>query len=477
MDPQTNVFYLADLAGTGTTIASAPYTCNATSGSWTPSAQPSYISNGTNCALTAPAIDPAGGLSALYLSAEDGMRVFFKTAEYQTHYLQYLSSGDCTGWSYVGIASNLTTGHEVASGFLSAKPAVWTIAQTVFVNESAQEDTNGEVEISTSNLDGVEDLWSINRMPTQIIAELKADNSTAGTTSNMSTTADSDWEFEHTDSWGFTFASFSGSASRIGLSINSGGIPSVFYIGTDGYLRRFSSDTQGHWNEDNSEDDTKWPAADTTDDSADFGLAYDTTGNRIWMFYEVNGRMTQVYQSESSVWQDFSNLPTYNGSLAATASTSGSSSGADSGSSSSDSGSSVSAVGLGVGLGIGIPVACGAIALLFFLRYRKRRASQLRLSESGGQQSPMAANMTPPAEHSSPVGPDQNQGYWQDGVWVDKTMTEYYAGGAGPGTRQAGQPLGELDVAGNKDPVYEMPTAGTAMYELPDYKEPRGELQ
>lgn len=473
---QTNVFYLTDLAGIGTTIASAPYTCNTTSGQWVPSAQPSYISNGTNCNLTAPAIDPSGGLSALYLSANDGMRVFFKTAEYQTHYLQYLSSGDCTGWSYVGIASNLTTGHEVASGFLSSKPALWTIAQTVFVNESADADTNGEVEISTSNADGVADLWSINRMPTQIIAELKADNSTAGTMSNMSTTADSEWEFEHTDSWGFTFDSFSGSASRIALSINSGGIPSVFYIGTDGYLRRFSSDSLGHWHQDDSEDDQKWPAADTTDDFSDFGLAYDASEDRIWIFYEVSGHMTQVYQSESSVWQDFTRLATYNSSLA-TNSTSGSSpaSGSGSGSASNSSSDSTLAVGLGVGLGVGIPLACGIIALLFFLRYRKRRASKYSLGDGGAaRQSPAAADTL---TDSTPAGPDQNQGYWQDGVWVEKTMTEYYAGGAGPGTRHARQPLGELDVAGSKEPVYEMPAMSSAKYELPVDRQPRGELQ
>lgn len=91
------------------------------------------------------------------------MRVFFKTAEFQTHYLQYQFSGSCTGWSYVGIASNLTTGTQVSAAFLSSKPTVWTIAQTVFVNESAEADTNGEVEISTSNADGVSDLWSISK--------------------------------------------------------------------------------------------------------------------------------------------------------------------------------------------------------------------------------------------------------------------------------------------------------------------------
>lgn len=362
----------------------------------------------------------------------------------------------------MGIASNLTTGHEVASGFLPSKTAVWSIAQTVFVNQSADEDTNGEIEISTSDADGVADLWSINRMPTQIIAELKADNSTAGTLTNMSTTADSEWTFEHTDSWGFTFDAFSGASSRIGLSINSGGIPSVFYIGTDGYLRRFSADSLGHWHQDDSEDDEKWPAADTTDEEfADFGLAYDTSENRIWMFYESNGYMTQVHQSESSVWQDFTRLATSANSSATNATSS-------SGSSSSTSNDSSLAIGLGVGLGLGIPLACAIIALLFFRRYRGRRQSKFALADGAGVRESSTAAHTP--DHpSTPAGPDQNQGYWQDGVWVEKTMTEYYAGGVGPGTRHARQPLGELDVAGNKDPVYEMPGAG-AMYELPEDK-------
>lgn len=436
-----------------------------------PSAQASYISNGTRCNLAAaPAIDPVGGLSALYLGADDdsGMRVFFKTAAYQTHYLQYLASGACPGWSYAGIASNLTTGHEVASGFLSTKPAVWTIAQTVFGNASADADTSGEIEISTSNADGVADLWSINRMPTQLIAELKADNSTTGTTSNMSTTADSAWTFEHTDSWGFTFDAFSGAASRIGLSINSAGIPSVFYIGTDGYLRRFSSDSLGHWHADDPEDDQKWPAADTNNDFSDFGLAYDAAGNRIWMFYQVGGHMTQVYQSESSVWQDPLRLATYNASLAATSATSGNSS-VSSGATSSKSSDSAFTVGLGVGLGIGIPLVCGGIALFLFLRARKRRGSKYTLSDggSGGGAAGHSFTAANTPEVSTLAGPDQNQGYWQDGVWVEKTMTEYYADGAGPGARHARQPLGELDVGGDKVPLYEMPAVGNAKYELP----------
>lgn len=83
-------------------------------------------------------------------------------------------------------------------------------------------------------------------MPTQIIAELKEDNSTVGILTNMSTTSDSAYRFIATNSWGFTLSSFSATAARLGVSTNSNGIPSVFYIGSDGYLRRFASDTQGH---------------------------------------------------------------------------------------------------------------------------------------------------------------------------------------------------------------------------------------
>ncbi|CAN8104027.1 unnamed protein product [Discula destructiva] len=482
---ETNVFYLANLAddNAGPTIASASYTCNATTGRWTPSAPATYISNGTNCGLSAaPAIDAAGGLAALYLSDDDGMRVFFKTAEFQTHYLQYLPSGAaCSGWSYAGIASNLSTGHAVAAGFLSAKPAVWSLAQTVFANESAavaaaaDAAAGGQIELSTSDAHGVADLWSINRMPTQIIAQLKADNSTAGILSNMSTTADSEWDFVSTDAWdGLTFSSFSGTSSRIGLAVDSGGIPSVFYVGTDGYLRRFSADTNGHWHADSTMDETKWPPADTTDDYADFGLAYDTDGNRIWIFYEVDGQMAQVYQSGTSAWEDFSTLATYNASLAATPSSS--ESGSESTASSSEpssynsSSTSSSSVGFGVGLGLGIPLVCGAIALLFFLRRRRRRQQRRSspvqpLSDQIGRHSPVS----PMTDYSISQAPplDQNQGYWLDGVWVQKTVTEYYAGGAGPGAGHVRQPLGELDVAGHKDPVYEMEGMKRAQYELP----------
>lgn len=150
----------------GPTVVSASYACDSTTGTWTPSGAlyNQYISNGTECAQTAPAIDGTGGLSALYLGKDNGMRLFFKTAEFQTHYLQYQFSGACTDWSYVGIASNLTTGNQVSAAFLSSKPHVWTIAQTVFVNQSASADTNGEIEISTSNAAGTEDLWSISKL-------------------------------------------------------------------------------------------------------------------------------------------------------------------------------------------------------------------------------------------------------------------------------------------------------------------------
>lgn len=167
---QAYVFYLADKDSDGTTVASASFACDNTTGLWTPSAIDSasshneYISDTTNCAATAPAILENSGLAALYLNAGDGMRVFFKTAEFQTHYLQYTTSGQCTGWSYVGIASNLTTGNEVSAAFLKTKSHVWTIAQTVFANQSALADTSGEVEISTSNAHDTEDLWSISML-------------------------------------------------------------------------------------------------------------------------------------------------------------------------------------------------------------------------------------------------------------------------------------------------------------------------
>lgn len=306
--------------------------------------------------------------------------------------------------------------------------------------------------------------FSPDRMPTQIIAELKEDNTTAGILTNMSTTDSSAYRFVATDSWGFTFSSFSSAAARLGTATNSGGIPSVFYVGADGYLRRFASDTQGHWHEDDSQDDTKWPAAD--DPSADFGVAYDAAGNRVWLYYVSQGAMVQVYQSAVDVWQNFDTLPTYNTSLAA----SGSSSSSDSGSSSSGSGAGSSSssssstegltagakAGLGVGLGVGIPLLCAAAFFFFFLRRRRAAADsnnndQYPLSNTADAAAAAAAR----TNSSSPSsGLDQNQGYWQNGMWVEKTATAYYAAG-GPGAARAEQ-LGELPVV----PIYEAPGHG-----------------
>lgn len=302
---ETTIFYLAALDSTTTAIAAAPYTCNTTSGHWIATAPAAYISSGTTTSCgggtTAPAIAAAGGLAALYLNEADGMRVLFKTAStLQTHYLQYLppaaddddTASDCTGgWSYAGTASPLTTGPELAASFLPSTPKVWSLAQTVRANASlaaADRARGGEIEFSTSHAHGVADLWSINRLPTQMIALEEADNGSTTTTygalSNMSTPA---WEFEATDSWGFEFSAFSGGVTRLGVATDGSGVPSVFYLGTDGGLRRFDADALGHWHAESSKDETKWPVADITtagdggDGYADFGLAYDTPGNRV----------------------------------------------------------------------------------------------------------------------------------------------------------------------------------------------------
>lgn len=229
--------------------------------------------------------------------------------------------------------------------------------------------------------------------------------------------------------------------------------------------RRLTRASTGH--EDDSEDDSKWPVADA--DNADFGTAYDSSGNRIWMFYESGGAMIQVYQSSTDVWEQFTTLANYNASLdtsgSASSSTSGSSgSGSSSGSSGSGSGSGSSSsamsastkVGLGIGLGLGIPLACAAAALVFFLLRRRRRPGsdkyQYPLSETTGSPGGASSSLSPPTPGN--LGPDQNQGYWQNGVWIEKTATMYYTGG-GPGAvgQRRNEQLGELPTI----PVYEMP--------------------
>lgn len=297
-------------------------------------------------------------------------------------------------------------------------------------------------------------------MPTQIIAELKEDNTTAGILSNMSTTADSAYRYVATDSWGFSFSKFAGADARVGTITDSGGIPSVFYIGTDGLPRRYAADSQGHWHEDDSEDDSRWPAADSP--SADFGIAYDSQGNRVWLFYESGGALGRAYQSGTSVWEDYARLAVSNSSGAA---------GDNSTAAAAAGGGAMSAttrVGLGVGLGLGIPVLLAAAGLAFLFYRRRRKSSGAAPSRGGGDD---GGDRTDSQQYrlndaSSPVSLDQNQGYWQNGMWVEKTSTAYYAGGPARG----GEPLGELPVA----PVYEMPADGSKQtldaYEMPTDK-------
>lgn len=299
-------------------------------------------------------------------------------------------------------------------------------------------------------------------MPTQIIAELKEDNTTAGILTNMSTTSTSPYRYIATDSWGFSLSSFDAAAARVAAATNSGGLPSVFYLGTDGYLRRLAADTQGHWHEDSSEDDSKWPAASAA--SADFGLAYDAPNNRIWVYYESQaGGLVQAYQSGVDSWEDFVAVPTYNASLAASSGSSNSTSSSTTGSSSSNSGlSSGAKTAIGVVVGLALPLILAAAAAFFLLRRRRRRrlaAAESDKSTTTDQYHPGDASTTaagsPTGSDASaePQQPDQNQGYWQNGMWVEKTATTYYAGG--PGAARAGQ-LGELPVM----PVYEAPGHG-----------------
>lgn len=311
-------------------------------------------------------------------------------------------------------------------------------------------------------------------MPTQIIAELKEDNSTAGILTNMSTTSSSAYTYEHTDSWGFTFDAFSGAAARVGTAVDSGGIPSVFYVGTDGYLRRFAADTQGHWHEDDSEDDSKWPAA--LNASADFGIAYDASGNRIWLYYHVSEEgIAQVYQSGSNTWDSFSMLSTSSDSSSSSSGSSSSSSSGSSGNSTTASTTSTgltsdAKVGLGVGLGLGIPLIAAAVALCFLLRRRKqsrlakrqRLESQYSHSKHGNSSPTHTTSPTTPTTALS--GPDQNQGYWQDGMWIEKSATTYYAGGLGPGANT--MPGGQLGELPTRPPVFEM-SGNTVAHEMP----------
>jgi hypothetical protein len=187
-----------------------------------------------------------------------------------------------------------------------------------------------------------------------------------------------------------------------------------------------------------------WPLANAAD--MDFAIAFNSTADKIWIFYMVDGVMNQIHQSGEASWEAAIALPSANST--------------DVGSEESHEVLSAKGkLGIGLGVGLGTPICIAAIAIFIYLRRRRSRPSVETLSTAPSQTQSKHASSHAPG-HSS--GGWIEGGYWANGQWVpvqneSSPNQQYINGSLGP------QPVHEMppeerahEVAGDGQ-THEMP--------------------
>ncbi|KUI58459.1 hypothetical protein VP1G_05728 [Cytospora mali] len=430
---QSPFFDLADLEGIEPTIVEALFTCNRTTGHWYPaytggiSSWP--LSNDTFTTddrhIPIPDIDPETGLAALYIDTSGGHLIYFKSTNRTTHYIKYKSlPGPEHGWSYGGMSSSnysLLPGKKIAAAFTSDESdpdpdsLQIRVAYGVPGNASTDEDVSGEIEWAESGVGGQEAVWEINRMPTTLLAIPRGDTNATVVLNNMTS---SDYTVSFASELNLTLYNYSGSSSHIGISMDAKANPGIWYIGSDAFPHLYSGDRRGNWTQSPSQDEAKWPLADSAD--AELAVTSDVDNDTIWLFYVVDGNVTMLVSTGGS-WDDPVALIPYNSTTEVAAMAGNTTSSSSGGLSSS------SKIGIGVGVGVGVPLILTALALYVCIRIKRSRQARAQ------QQQPVA-NVTPSTVTSSqapwstisdtPLSQDKlglgagQNGYWVDGMWV-----------------------------------------------------------
>ncbi|KAK7737869.1 hypothetical protein SLS53_006246 [Cytospora paraplurivora] len=431
---QSPFFYLTDLEDVGVTIVEALFTCNRTTGHWYHPADAGAfswpLSNGTFTTddrhVPIPDIHPRSGLAALYIGTTGGHRIYFKSTNGTTHYIKYKSQpGPEYGWNYGGMVSSnypLLPGMDIAAAFASSEAdpdpdnLKLRVAYGVPAKLSASDDVSGEIEWAVSGIDEQEAIWEINRLPTTLSATPLDDRNETNATvllSNM-TSSNTDYAVSFGPSLNMTLQNYSGSSSRLGMSMDAKANPSIWYIGSDASPHLYSGDATGNWTQSPSQDGTKWPIADTP--YAELAVVSDAKDQKVWLFYVVGGDITML-ASDSGDWDDPVALIPFNSTTEAKTA----------GSSSPVGLSSSSKIGIGVGVGVGVPLVLAALAFFVCVRIRRSRQARAQQQETGFNATPKTgANPTAPL--SSVTGTPVPQykpgldighgGHWMDGAWV-----------------------------------------------------------
>lgn len=204
----------------------------------------------------------------------------------------------------------------------------------------------------------------------------------------------------------FQLDTFDANHTGLGVSFDSQGHSSIFYIGTAKVLYQFQ-EVDGGWQEAAQQDGrTKWPPADNS--NADFSVSYDQITNRVWVYYVSNGSLVQTYRSDNTTWEDFTTLPVSASVVTPTGGSSGLSHGGK--------------IGLGVGLGIGIPILAALFAFCFIRNMaRSREYKQAEAAAAAAAAGGAAVNPVIGTAGDVP-GPNVAQ-YGTAGSYIDYSRT------------------------------------------------------
>ncbi|RYP93256.1 hypothetical protein DL770_000631 [Monosporascus sp. CRB-9-2] len=377
----------------GGAIVDATFFCDSDTGHYEPSDRQFIVSAGVD---GLPPIQQPSSLDVLPVGATAGQRIYFRDENGQPAVLGY--HPDLEIWQFDGyiLQANLSG----SSGSLGAAILGTQNITTAYAVDRV---------IGVSQLRGSE--WDLTTFPVPIYARPNDDSGNAGAGPVTNETDSDDWTLvrNETAAEDWSLDAFDSSAANINLAFTSLGTLSTFYIGSDRALHQIRQEDNS-WQRGEEQGQEHWPLADA--ESSKFGIAHDFTGDKIWIYYMSDGRMTQIHQSSSGVWQpavalmrsnDTADTEDSGGSSAGDSVTS---TGAESGEDSQENTRVPQAgrIGIGVGISAGVLVL-GAIGL-FSWRYRKRAARNgvTELPDSGQATAAGGRGHPPPGQYGAPHG-------------------------------------------------------------------------
>ncbi|ETS81629.1 hypothetical protein PFICI_06631 [Pestalotiopsis fici W106-1] len=416
-------------------IIQSQWQCNSTTGQYSAYEVESEYSWDISAHLTTPY--NGTGLAILNLGDADDTRyrVYFKDYYWRTAALRYEPGDD---WYYDGLLTpdeqlslELAASHQGENNITLMSPSIST----------AQYET-----IEVCNLESA-DTWDITTFPLTTILINDTDSSDALYIQVTNNTNTSGYIFGYDVDQDWTLDAFDGYTASVAVFVSDNLTQNVFYIGTDKYLHGLSG-LNATWNKFDTQENEKWPLAD--DASAALALTYDTSNDRVWIYYMSDGNLTQVHRSDADTWEDAIVL-SKTSNVTETTVTSSSSSGFSTG----------AKIGTGVGVGVGAVVIAGLAFVLF--RFRRSKKNNLNVDTAAAASgkdkdasNPAAGPLLSPSTVPGSPAPAYMSGYWQNGEWVAPQADQRYS--------YYDQTKPENNIAHE---MYAPPPSQQVMYELP----------